>query len=646
MLGMIGGCLLFSFGMDGVAAAKTGQYDRSSPNLSIFLAPFLVAVVVGTALVIRRPGHRVGWLMLALGVALGFTGPTDVYTHYGALERTLDLPGAAFAAVLSDISYMPLLAIIALILLNTPSGRVEGRWWKLAGWVAVLSTSAAMLAAITGPYRGITRDYPIENPLELTDRLIFVRVVGIAVLHVALLASLGSVVLRFRRAEGLARAKLRWMALAGLPFVVLLLGAYLAAVTGKDAILAVFGCGFLSCFPLAIWIAVEREHLYDVDRLLSRSLSYLVLSAAVVSAYAATVVLLGQAFGSRLGETELPAVIGTLVAVSIALPLRRMLQQSLDRRFNRREFDALQLVRRFVHEPTHATTIESVLRNALADPGLTVLYWVEERAQWVTEEGTGGELAPQAFVVNRHDAPLAAISAQEHGSDERMIASVVNEALPELENARLRAAIGLQLVEVRESRARIVAAQAEERRRIERNLHDGAQQRLLGLAMQMRAAELSGDGGRAEAMLGVAVQEVRDAVRELRELANGLRPEALRDGGLAAALDDLAQRSPVAIRHEVQGRADPATEETAWFIVCEAVANAVKHANPASIAISALRRNGSLKLRIADDGPGGADPLGNGLRGIADRAEAAGGWLRVESGGQGTAVEAELPCVS
>jgi signal transduction histidine kinase len=220
--------------------------------------------------------------------------------------------------------------------------------------------------------------------------------------------------------------------------------------------------------------------------------------------------------------------------------------------------------------------------------------------------------------------------------------------IAELENARLRAAITLQLVEVRESRARIVEAELAERHKIERDLHDGAQQRLLGLAMQLRAVEISGDTEQMKTTVATAVDELQAAVRELRELANGLRPAVLTVGGLAAALDDLAARSPVPVRLETTGeRFTPEVEETAWFIACEAVANAVKHAAPHSVAISTCRMDGHLRLVIEDDGIGGADPAGSGLRGIADRAEAAGGTLTVRPHGEhGTVVIADLPCAS
>jgi signal transduction histidine kinase len=217
-----------------------------------------------------------------------------------------------------------------------------------------------------------------------------------------------------------------------------------------------------------------------------------------------------------------------------------------------------------------------------------------------------------------------------------------------MENARHRATIARQLVEVRESRARIVTAQLAERRKIERNLHDGAQQRLLAIAFQLRAAEVSQSPERARLTIDAAVEQLQQAVRELRDLANGLHPASLSEGGLAAALDELAGRTPLPMRLEATpDRFAPEIEEAVWFIACEAVANAVKHAAPHSVAILACRENGYLRLVVEDDGVGGADPAGQGLRGIADRAEAAGGRLAVEARpGGGTMVIAELPCGS
>ena len=287
-----------------------------------------------------------------------------------------------------------------------------------------------------------------------------------------------------------------------------------------------------------------------------------------------------------------------------------------------------------------------MLRAATGDPTLAVVYWVEDRALWVTADGETGAVGEPFVEVARNGLPLARISF-DPGRTERTVVEAASAAgLSELENARLRAAIALQLVEVRESRSRIVEAQLAERRKIERNLHDGAQQRLLALALQLRAAEISGDQARAMQTLGSAVDEIQVAVRELRDLANGLHPSVLSDGGLQAALETLAVHTAVNVRLEATAqRFAPATEEAAWFIACEAVTNAVKHAVSTMVEIRTCEKDGCLLLVIEDDGIGGADPAGRGLRGIADRAEAAGGRLRVEARpGGGTIVAAELPC--
>jgi signal transduction histidine kinase len=290
------------------------------------------------------------------------------------------------------------------------------------------------------------------------------------------------------------------------------------------------------------------------------------------------------------------------------------------------------------------------MRTATDDPRLEVAYWIGERETWVNENGLPCAPTADGITVQRRGETICVVNADPSMLDRPTVAAAAAEVLAELENARLRAAITLQLVEVQESRARIVEAQLAERRKIERDLHDGAQQRLLGLAMQLRAVELSGDPERTRAAVVAAVDELQLAVRELRELANGLRPAVLIDGGLAAALDDLAARSPVPVRLEMtRERFASDVEETAWFIACEAVVNAVKHAAPRFVAITANRAGNSLLLVIEDDGIGGADPAGRGLRGIADRAEVAGGTLTIQprgDGRHGTVVIAELPCAS
>jgi signal transduction histidine kinase len=339
-------------------------------------------------------------------------------------------------------------------------------------------------------------------------------------------------------------------------------------------------------------------------------------------------------------------VLGTLIAVSVALPARRVVQATVDRRFNRRRFDAVHVVQRHLRDPAPGVTIDDVLREAVAQPALSVAYWVDDRRQWVTAGGQPVEPSDDSIEVSRDDRPVARVTPQPD-SDVDLVTIVAREALPELDNARLRAAISLQLVEVQESRSRIAAAQLDERKRLERNLHDGAQQRLLATALNLQAAQMNGEPGRVHDAVADGIDEIQIAVAELRTLAHGLHPAVLDDGGLIAALEDLAARMPGTIHlNAAEARYPTDVEVTAWYIACEAIANASKHADAASIDVTVERdAGGALLLQIDDDGVGGADPDGRGLQGIADRAEAAGGTLAVSARpGGGTIVMARLPC--
>jgi signal transduction histidine kinase len=619
---------------------------------SIFFSiPILSAMIVGSALAIRRPHHPVGWLFLLLALAINIAGVIDEYAAYGAVARPGSLPGAQLAAVVGARTFIPWLMLLGFVLLLTPNGRLTGRFTRLAAWSIVIGGVVSFGAGLLRPYDG---DYAslgiIRNPLEVSRGARLITAIGVSgtvVLHLGVVAGAALIVVRFRAARADERLQLRWLGMAAIPFVLFVLGAFAAAVLNSDLILQVMAGSFIAVIPLAVGLSVEQYHLYDVDRLVSRAVTWLVLTAVVIATYVMVVVFVGQSIG-RAGDSEIPTVIATLAAVSVAWPLRRWIQDALDRRFNRRRFETLAILRAFAREPTPDITVEQALRIATGDATLCVAYLIGERDTWVSEEGLPNAPTAEGVTVQRRGETICTVNFNQSALERPTVEAAAAEVLAELENARLRAAIALQLVEVRESRARIVEAQLAERHKIERDLHDGAQQRLLGLAMQLRAVELSCDAERLRATAATAVDELQAAVRELRELANGLRPAVLADGGLAAALDDLAARSPVMVRLEMtRERFAPDIEETAWFIACEAVANAVKHAGPHSVAIRTCCTNGRLRLVIEDDGIGGADPTGSGLRGIADRAEVAGGTLTVQPrSGHGTIVIAELPCAS
>ncbi len=302
--------------------------------------------------------------------------------------------------------------------------------------------------------------------------------------------------------------------------------------------------------------------------------------------------------------------------------------------------------------------VRDVLARALGDPTLEVAFWLPERQVYVDVSGTPVELPEyqgRAVTHLTHDGePVAVLIHDPALRDEPgLLDGAAEAARLALENARLHADARSQLAKVQESRRRIVAAGDEQRRRIERDLHDGAQQRLVALALELRIAqkelgrELDPD---VERILEAAVDELQLAVDELRELARGVHPAVLTEEGLGVALESLAARTPLPVEliAAPDGRLPPEIEAAAYFVACEAIANAVKHAQATSVRITAERRNGKLVIEVADDGIGGAKANGgSGLRGLVDRVEAHGGTLRVESApGHGTRVIGELPCAS
>ncbi|MFN0093933.1 MAG: sensor histidine kinase [Dehalococcoidia bacterium] len=653
LLGVASFAVSVAFDQKFQAAGRADLSELRSLSTLAFVIPVMSALLVGSAIAIRRPRHPVGWLFAGLALMIVVTGHFDSYAAYGGVARQESLPGIGIAGVIGDASFIPLIATLGFIILLTPHGTLSGRAAWASALVAGTSALVAFGAALFRPYRGpLAHTGQITNPLELDgaagEVAATVGVSAIAALHLALLVAVVLLFVRFFRSAGDERRQLSWLALALIPFPVLVAGAWVAAASGRETILAFVGASFMAVIPMAAGLSIERYQLYEVDRLLSRGLTYSLLSLLLVATYSVTVVFVSTSLGQFGGDAQLQAVVATLATVSLAFPARRFLQDGLDRRFNRRRFDAIATVRAFVREPAPGTTVEDVLRTALGAPDARVAFWVEDRAEWAAEDGTIHTPGADDLVAHRRGRPVASIELAGAKSDPRLVTGVVAEALPELESARLRAAIALQLVEVRESRARIVAAQAAERHRIERNLHDGAQQRLLALALNLRAAQVSPDPTRQPAAIEAAIGEVQAAVRDLRDLANGLRPAVLNDAGLAAAFEDLATRAPVPIAIAATAeRFGPEVEDAAWFIGCEAIANAVKHAAPRSIALSLTRAGDHLDLLIEDDGRGGADPAGSGVRGMADRAAAAGGRVVVAPRPRGgTLVRAEIPCGS
>lgn len=342
------------------------------------------------------------------------------------------------------------------------------------------------------------------------------------------------------------------------------------------------------------------------------------------------------------------------IVAFIALPLA-LLAGMLRARLARASVGELVLA--LDQAPATPQMLRDALARALADPSLELYFWLPDRSEFVDAAGAVVSLPPQgperSTTTLEHDGDrLAAIVYDRSLLDEPELVDAAGAAVRlALENARLHAQTRAQLVQVRESRRRIASAADDERRRIERNLHDGAQNRLLALALELSAAQRRlGDEAdpEVERLLAASVEELQSTVEELRTLARGLHPTVLTEYGLAAALEALTHRSPVPVQLDVCKERLPAhVEATAYFVASEALSNVVKHAAAGSASISARHEGESLVVEIADDGRGGARAgRGTGLQGIADRVEALGGRLEIASGGEGTRIRAEVPCAS
>ena len=298
--------------------------------------------------------------------------------------------------------------------------------------------------------------------------------------------------------------------------------------------------------------------------------------------------------------------------------------------------------------------LQNALARALRDPSLALAYWLPDFGTYVGHDGrefvlredqertsTPIDLGGEHVAVLIHDRAL--------GEERELLDAVVAAAGIALENGRLHAELAARLEEVKESRARVIEASQKERQRLERNLHDGAQQRLIALSLQLRSLEQKlGDDSEARTQLDEARREIALSLDELRAVARGLHPAVLSGHGLEVALESIAAHAPLPVRLSVRiaGRLPEPVEVAAYYVVSESLANAAKHARATDASVSVAQTLGGVVVEVVDDGVGGADSeRGSGIRGLADRVEALGGRLRIWTPtGGGTRVRAEIPC--
>jgi signal transduction histidine kinase len=418
-----------------------------------------------------------------------------------------------------------------------------------------------------------------------------------------------------------------------------------------DMVLSVSDLSLAVLTALLLWIVVTRwRHAAEPRR---RSLA----PVALVGIVLLIVYMTGQTLKAVLPDPPLALEVGFNLAILMALVLWPLafLAGLARTRLDRSAVGDLAVQ---LGEALPPGRLEQVLASALHDPTLQLAYWLPDRHAFVDAAGRPVELpaagGDRTITILRHDGdPVAAMLHDAALDDDpALVRAVAATARMTIENERLQAEVRAQLEEVRASRARIVEFGDAERRRVERNLHDGAQQRLVNLSLALGIARAQvGTTSEKEMVVALdeAAAELRLAVAELRELARGIHPVILSEAGLGPALASLADRSPIPVTVTAvpADRLPPPVEETAYYVASEALANAAKHAHATTVTIGARRLNGELLVEVNDDGVGGADPNGSGLRGLADRVAALDGQLRVHSpAGKGTRITAELPCGS
>jgi signal transduction histidine kinase len=375
-------------------------------------------------------------------------------------------------------------------------------------------------------------------------------------------------------------------------------------------------------------------------RPLRRSLTLLIDSFAIGLVAIAVLLLVGV-----FGQLAFPTVQRVALALLGLAPIA-FLAGLLQARLARTAVGDLVLELR-----SQPTDLRGPLARALRDPSLSLVYWLPQFDTWATPDGRPVDLPTdmrRLTLIERKGQPIAALVHDPALRDEpELLNAVAAAAEIALETGRLQAELRANVEELRGSRIRVIEAAQKERQRLERDLHDGAQQRLVALSLNLGVLQTQLDDD-ARTLLAEARQEIAVSLEELRDVARGLHPAVLSAHGLGVALESLAARAPVPVRLtvDVEGRLAEAVEVAAYYVVCESLANIGKHAQATTATVDVRHSDGCVVVEVIDDGVGGADTeRGSGLRGLADRVEALGGRLRVWTPlGGGTRVRAELPC--
>jgi signal transduction histidine kinase len=640
-------------------------------------------------LILRRVSNPIGWILLGEGAVAVLLNGTSLYAILG-FAHPGSLPFAAFVGATSEWIFTPVVMALAFALLLFPTGTLPSQRWR---WVAVTAGVMTVLGFVSislTPHDialpvpgGVSLTYPNPAAISVLRGNPFGTLTGIAVLATLVLAAaVVALVTRYRNGGVIQRQQIKWVAFAGALFVLCQISLTVALLTvGIDsAATAVMGIvsGLLAMFglPAAITIAILKHGLYEIDRIINRTVVYGLLAATLTAIYVTIVAGVGALVGYGGGP-----VLTVAAAAAVALlfqPLRHRAQRVANRLVYGDRATPYQVLSEFAGAMAVTLPLDeqldrmvSLLASGTAADRVEVWIRVASRLQltvvWPNAAGasvspppdgeinvrgpTGvfpvihdGEHLGTIVVAKPHNEPmsLTEIGLAEH---------VASQAGLVVRNVRLTAELQHTIDELKASRRRLVQAQDTERQKIERNLHDGAQQQLVALGVQLsllerRAADVPGAHSIA-ADLQRTRDTLSDALDDLRSLARGIYPPLLADRGLVAALEAQARKAAVTTVVEAKGieRYGQQVEATVYFCALEALQNVSKYADATSAVVRLAASNGGLSFEVSDDGCGFEPGVthGSGLQGMADRLDAIGGRLEIESQrGEGTVVRGTI----
>jgi signal transduction histidine kinase len=617
-------------------------------------------LMLATAVVVRarRPGLAVSaWF--AISVAPALVGELANTTLSALLERGDSATATAVTTAVVLISGGLGVAVTVQLLAVYPDQHADARWerWVLAtAWMSVIVPVIVVLATPTVPVPYYIDAPQIANPLDILPVPVSTGaadlILGLA--NLLVLGGIAVVVAHYRRAERPVRRQMRWL-LAPIPLVVfaLLLNVLLAESGG--VVTWVVLLLLQPAIPIAAAVGILQPRGWDADWVLRRGLVYGVLWLAIVGVLVTAAAVAGTAAGQFVPVGW--AVTIALVVSLIFQPLRRRLETLADRRVFGERIDHSGVITRLGDTLAGTFELENLLPRMVdaLEEGLQ-LTWARVSLRGVEHAKAPGD--PDVVVpIESHGEQLGVVECgpkrdgQWTDDDRAVVATFARQAALAVRNVRLTEQTAHYAADLEVSRSRIARAAESERRRIERNIHDGIQQDLVVLIGMTGRMQTDRDPATVAAGMSDLRQRLEHILGDLRDLASGIYPSVLTDQGVLPALEALVASHP----HPVRLRADSTLRElrlpeeiegAAYFTVAEALTNSLKHADASRVDVTLSRINGSLLIEVEDDGTGfdaSSTPSGRGLEGLADRLGALGGTLGVDTAvGRGTVVKATL----